>query len=322
MTTVRCLLAVAATQNWIIHQLDVNNAFLHDDLNEEVYMTPPPGCFHQSQADYSLFTLITSTSITLVLVYVGDILVAGTDISQIELFKKILSTHFKTKDLGSFKYFVGLEVAHSPKDSDLLPDLGLFRRLVGRLIYLTITRPDIVYAVNTLSQFMHAFQVPHMTAVTRVLRYIKGYPGEDIFFPSSNSTHVTAYTDSDWVSCPTTRRSTTGYFIQLGTSSISRRTKKQNTVARSFAEAEYRAMLLSLSHWAVMRFTYSEISLQVFSHLLSLQLLSLSHWAAMRFTYCEISFQPRHSDRPVYGVSVPPPLPNTFSCKVVRLDIH
>ncbi|KAF5449776.1 hypothetical protein F2P56_030188, partial [Juglans regia] len=231
MTTVHCLLAVAATKNWIIHQLDVNNAFLHGDLDEEVYMTPPPGycpkgetrvCrFHSSQADHSLFTLTTSTSIVLVLVYVDDILVAGNDLSQIELFKKILSTYFKTKDLGSLKYFLGLEVARSPtgiflnQHDDLLPDPGLYRRLVGRLIYLTITRPDIVYAVNTLSQFMHAPRVPHMTAATRVLRYLKGCPGQGIFFPSSNSTHVSAYTDSDWASCPITRRSTTGYFIQL-----------------------------------------------------------------------------------------------------------
>ncbi|XP_058068521.1 uncharacterized mitochondrial protein AtMg00810-like [Magnolia sinica] len=231
-------------------------------------LEPLPLGFHQSQADHSLFTLITSTSITLVLVYVDDILIAGNDISQIELFKKILSTHFKTKDFGSLKYFLGLEVAHSPKDiflnqrkyalnilsdsgqlgartalfpmeqhlklntqdGDFLPDPGLYRRLVGCLIHLTITRPDIVYAVNTLSQFMHAPRVPHMTAATRVLCYIKSCPGQGIFFPSSNSTHVAAYTDSDWASCPTTRCSTTGYFIQLGTSPISWRTKKQNTV--------------------------------------------------------------------------------------------
>ncbi|KAF5469450.1 hypothetical protein F2P56_013525 [Juglans regia] len=122
MTTVRCLLAVAATKNWVIQQLDVHNAFLHGDLDEKVYMTPPPGyCpkeetrFIQSQADHSLFTLITHASITIVLVYVDDILVAGNDTSQIDVFKSLLSKNFKTKDLGSLKYFLGLEVARSQK---------------------------------------------------------------------------------------------------------------------------------------------------------------------------------------------------------------
>ncbi|XP_042987220.1 uncharacterized mitochondrial protein AtMg00810-like [Carya illinoinensis] len=147
------------------------------------------GC-HQSQADHSLFTLITHTSITLVLVYVDDILVAGNDISQIEIFKIVLSTHFKTKDLGSLKFVLGLEVARSPKfiflnqskyaldilsdggqlgawttsfpmeqhlklknqDGGLLLDPCMYHCLVGRLIYLTITRPDIVYVVNILTK--------------------------------------------------------------------------------------------------------------------------------------------------------------------------
>ncbi|KAF5463145.1 hypothetical protein F2P56_019084 [Juglans regia] len=296
MTIVCCLLAFVATKNWILHLLDVNNAFLHGDLHEEAYMTPPPrycplgktrvcrlrkslyslkqaswnwffkltsmlldAGFHPSQADHSLFTLITSTSIILVLVYVNDILVAGNDLSQIEIFKKILATHFKTKDLGSLKYFLSLEIACTPEgiflnqrkyaldilsdsgqlgarttpfpmeqhlkrntqDGDLLSDPDLYRRLVGRLIYLTITRLDIVYVVNTLSQFLHALRVPNMTAATKILRYIKGYLGQGIFFSSATSIHVTAYTDSDWASCPTTHHSTTGYFFQLGTSSIS-----------------------------------------------------------------------------------------------------
>ncbi|KAF5457864.1 hypothetical protein F2P56_021941 [Juglans regia] len=269
MTTVRCLLAVVVTKNWIIHQLNINNAFLQGDLDEEVYMIPPPEYCPkgETRAAHSLFTFVTQTNIPIVLVYVEDILVAGNDISQIEVFKSILSTYFKTKDLGSLKYFLDLKVAHSPtsiflnqrkyaldilfnngqldariarfpmkqnlkhtdRDDTLLTDPCTYHRLVGHLIYLTITRPYIVFAVNILGQFMHAPRVPYMQVVTRVLCYIKGSPGQDIFFSSSSTLHVTAYTDLDWANYPTTRRSTIGYFIQLDTSPISWRTKKDNS---------------------------------------------------------------------------------------------
>ncbi|XP_042954716.1 uncharacterized mitochondrial protein AtMg00810-like [Carya illinoinensis] len=175
--------------------------------------------FHQSQADHSLFTLISPTSITMVLVYVDDILVVGNDISQIDVFKRILSTHFKTKDLGSLKYFLGLEVAHS--------QTGIFLNQHKYTLDILTDSGQLVYI---LSQFMHAPRDPHMQAAIRVLRYIKGNLGQGIFFSSSSPLHVTSYTNSDWASCPTTRRSTTGFFIQLGTSPISWRTKIKTTV--------------------------------------------------------------------------------------------
>ncbi|XP_041004030.1 uncharacterized mitochondrial protein AtMg00810-like [Juglans microcarpa x Juglans regia] len=254
--------------------MDIHNAFLHGELDEEVYMIPPPSycikgetCFIQSQTDHSLFTLITATSLTIVLVYIDDILVVGNDLSQVSYFKSVISTHFKTKNLGPLKYFLGLEVARSPlsiflnqrkyalpmeqnlelndTDGDLLPNPAPYRQLARRLIYLTITKFDIVFAVNILSQFMHTPQIPHMTAATRVLHYIKGTPGQGIFFSSSNDLHVSAYTKSDWVSCATTRRSTTGFFIPLGSSPIFWHTKKYTTIAHCSTEAEYRAMAVT-----------------------------------------------------------------------------
>ncbi|XP_042954546.1 uncharacterized mitochondrial protein AtMg00810-like [Carya illinoinensis] len=256
------------------------------EANSTWTLEPLPHCkkpIGYKWADHSLFTLVTSTSITIVLVYVDDILVARNNISHIQLFKDILSSHFKTKDLGPLKYFLGLEVVRSPKgiflnqrkyalnilsdsgqlgacsapfpmeqnlkltnyDRTLLSDPCIYRRLVGHLIYLTITLLDIIFALNILNQFMHASQAPHMQAATCVLRYIKSNPGQGIFFSSSNGLHITAYTDSDWASCPITRRSTTGYFIQLGSSPISWRTKKQKTVAHSSAEAEYCARVVT-----------------------------------------------------------------------------
>ncbi|KAL9425611.1 hypothetical protein AB3S75_032551 [Citrus x aurantiifolia] len=117
-----------------------------------------------------------------------------------------------------------------------------YRRLVGRLIYLTITRPKITYVVNILSQFMHTPRRPHYDAALRVLRYIKSSHGVGILLSSTSSLELSAFLDSYWASCPMARQSTTEYFIMLVNSPISWKTKKQPVVSRSSVEAEYRAM--------------------------------------------------------------------------------
>ncbi|GAV75211.1 hypothetical protein CFOL_v3_18690 [Cephalotus follicularis] len=121
-------------------------------------------------------------------------------------------------------------------------DTSGYQRLVGRLIYLTITRPDISYAVQLVSQFMHALKQSHMDAALRILRYLKREPGLGILMHSSNNFNLTAYCDSNWATCPMTSKSITGYCIKLGDSLISWKSKRQATVSRSSAEAEYRAM--------------------------------------------------------------------------------
>lgn len=173
----------------------------------------------------SLFTLTTPTIITIVLVYVDDILIASNDLSQIEAFKTVIFAHFKSKDLSLLKHFrclkvarfskgiflnqqkytlhilndsghLGSQVAHFPMEQNLklthqndtlLPNPNSYQYLVGRLIYLIIIRLDIIFTINIFGQFMHTSYQPHMQAVTRIFRYIKSCPGKDIFFPSSSS---------------------------------------------------------------------------------------------------------------------------------------
>ncbi|XP_019163466.1 PREDICTED: uncharacterized protein LOC109159809 [Ipomoea nil] len=117
-----------------------------------------------------------------------------------------------------------------------------YRRIVGALQYLTITRPDLSYAVNRLCQFMHSPTDDNWAMAKRVLRYIKGTISYGLRITSSTSTAIHAFSDSDWAGCPIDRKSTSGYAVFLGSNLISWLSRKQRTVARSSTEAEYKAL--------------------------------------------------------------------------------
>ena len=132
-----------------------------------------------------------------------------------------------------------------PSQGELLRDPGRYRQLVGKLNYLTITRPDISFPVSVVSQFLQSPCDSHWDAVVRILRYIKGTPGQGMLYENKGHTQVVGYSDVDWVGSPTDRRSTSGYCAFIGGNLISWKSKKQDVVARSSAEAKYRDMTLA-----------------------------------------------------------------------------
>ncbi|KAE8698181.1 Calcium-dependent ARF-type GTPase activating protein family isoform 2 [Hibiscus syriacus] len=180
--------------------------------------------YSQSKFDYSLFAKFKGSKVVIMLIYVDDLLITGNDNVLIEELKGILNKSFKMKDLGELRpVATPLEQNMRLTSEDkLLKDKTIYQRLIGKLIYLTNTRPDIAYSVQLLSQFMQQPRKLNLDASLRVVKYIKS--------------------SLDWATCPMTRRSVTGFCVKLGDSLLSWKSKKQNTSARSSVEAEYRSM--------------------------------------------------------------------------------
>ena len=137
---------------------------------------------------------------------------------------------------------VELNAHLTPSGGKPLSNPFLYRRLVGSLVYLIVTRPDISYAVHQVSQYLSALQSTHYAAILRILRYLKGTLFHSLFYSAQSPLVLRAFFDVDWAGDPTNHRSTTGYCFLLVSSLISWRSKKQTFVARSNTEAEYCAL--------------------------------------------------------------------------------
>nr|GEV62097.1 ribonuclease H-like domain-containing protein [Tanacetum cinerariifolium] len=272
--TIRIVLSLAVSHDWSIHQLDVN-AFLHGHLFETVYMHQPPGFVDPNKPGYvchlqrSLYGLKQALRAWFqrFASYATRRIIAS------------LQSEFAMTDLGSLNYFFGisaqrsasglflsqskfaeeiLERAHMHNcnpcrtlvdaesklgsDGDPVSDPTLYRSLAGFLQYLTFTRPDLSYAVQQVCLHMHDLRDPHFTALKRILRYIRGTVDYGLQLHVSSTTQLSAYTDVDWVGCPVTRRSTSGYCEFLDDNLLSWFAKRKVTLSRTSAEAEYRGV--------------------------------------------------------------------------------
>ncbi|RVW97655.1 Retrovirus-related Pol polyprotein from transposon TNT 1-94 [Vitis vinifera] len=264
LNSIKVLLSVAVNLDWNLHQLDVKNAFLNGELEEEVYMKIPPSMetpensgkvcklrkslYGLKQSPRAWFDRMTRVVKKTWVHPIDDEVGIGN-------LKKLLAREFEIKDLGQLRYFLGMEVGRTKegivvtqrkyvldllqetgmlgckpmdtpmdpigkidKDNDSHPtDKDRYQRLVGKLIYLTHTRPDIGFAVSMS-------------------------PGRGLYFKKTSSREVEVFTDADWAGSLTNRRSTTGYCSYVWGNLVTWRSKKQSVVARSSAEAEFRAM--------------------------------------------------------------------------------
>ncbi|GJT49335.1 ribonuclease H-like domain-containing protein [Tanacetum coccineum] len=235
--------------------------------------------FQHSKTDASLFVYRQGSDIAYLLLYVDDIVLTASSATLLQRIITLLHSEFTMTDLGSLNYFLGICAQRSPSglflsqskfaeeilerahmehcnpcktpvdtesklgsDGDPVSDPTLYRSLAGALQYLTFTRPDISYAVQHVCLYMHDPREPHFTALKQILCYVRGTLDHGLQLHVSSTAQLTAYTDADWAGCPVTRRSTSGYCVFLGDNILSWSAKRQVTLSRSSAEAEYRGV--------------------------------------------------------------------------------
>ncbi|GAU32293.1 hypothetical protein TSUD_63100 [Trifolium subterraneum] len=265
METIRLVIAIASSMNWSPSHMDVKSAFLNGPLEEEVYVSQPPGFEVDAQKDkvyklqealYGLKqaprawnkridTFLHKEGFVKCSVEFG-VYMKGNDVSD-----AILICLRSIADVLKRFHMEHCNEAETPMEANLklskgedeqAVDATLFKQVVGSLRFICNTRPDINYAVGYVSRFMSNPKASHMVAAKRILRYLKGTQDFDLAFPTSNKEskiELEGFSDSDWCGDKEDRRSTSGYWFRFKNSLISWSSRKQSIVALSSCEAEY-----------------------------------------------------------------------------------
>ncbi|KAL6325731.1 hypothetical protein AAG906_024549 [Vitis piasezkii] len=218
--SVRILLSLATTLDWPLQQLDIKNAFLNGDLKKKFICILRGQGYSQAQTNHAMFIkLLGDGKITILIVYVDDIILTEDDENEMNRLKTCLTAEFEIKDLGSLRYFLGIEVARSkkgivvsqrkyildllketrmsgykPVDTPIDPNKNLGdSKQKAPLIYLSHTRLDIAFAVSMVSQFMHSPSKEHLEAAYRILRYLKSSPRKGLLFKKGGQQTIEGY---------------------------------------------------------------------------------------------------------------------------------
>ncbi|GJT71156.1 putative ribonuclease H-like domain-containing protein, partial [Tanacetum coccineum] len=292
LKAIRIFLAFASYMGFIVYQIDVKSAFLYGKIDEEVYVSQPPGFqdpkhpkkvykvvkalyglhqaprawyatlstfllkngYRRGTIDKTLFLKKDKNDIILVQVYVDDIIFGSTKKSWCDEFEALMKSRFQMSSMGELTFFLGLQVkqkedgifisqdkyvaeilkkfdfanvktASTPietqkplvKDEEASDvDVHLYRSMIGSLMYLTASRPDIMFAVCACSRFQVTPKTSHLSAVKRIFRYLKGKPKLGLWYPRVSSFDLESYSDSDYAGANLDRKSTTGGCQFLG----------------------------------------------------------------------------------------------------------
>ncbi|GJW72996.1 ribonuclease H-like domain-containing protein [Tanacetum coccineum] len=262
---IRLFLAFASFMGFTVYQMDVKSAFLYGNITEEVYVKQPPG-FEDPAHPNKVYRVV----------YVDDIIFGSTKSSMVKDFEDLMQKEFKMSSMGELTFFLGLQVKQTTAGiflsqdkyvKDILNkfdfrtikpastpieahkslgkdeegeevDVHLYRSMIGCLMYLTASRPDIMFAVCLCARFQVTPKVSHIHAVKRIFRYLKHQPNLGLWYPKDSPFHLEAFSDSDYAGDNHDRRSTSGGCQYLGRRLVSWQCKKQ-TIVVSSTKGEY-----------------------------------------------------------------------------------